>query len=67
MIRLYAKFNPFELMVRCGRTYASMDKALARAASLASKAVEVEVRVDAKPRSKNLLAIFSGGGRRVAG
>ena len=66
MIRIYAKFSPFELLVRCGRTYASMDKALARAASLASKAVEVEVRDDAKPRSKNLLAIFSGG-RRVAG
>lgn len=66
MIRLYARFSPFELLVRCGRTYASMDKALARAANLASNAVEVEVRDDAKPRSKNLLAVFSGG-RRVAG
>jgi len=66
MIRLYAKFDPADLLVRCGRTYAALPTALDRASRLAKQAIEVEVRDDSKPRSRNLLAIFSAG-RQVAG
>lgn len=64
MIRLYAKLNPYDPLVRWGRTFADVAKALDRAKAL--NAAEVEVRDDSKPRSSNLLAIFAGG-RRVAG
>jgi len=64
MIRLYAQLEPYGALVRWGRTFVDLAKALDRAQKL--KAVQVEVRDDSKPRSSNLLAIYSGG-RRVAG
>jgi hypothetical protein len=63
MIRLYAKLDQSEFCVRVGRTFVDLAKAMDRAQKL--KAVQVEVRDDSKPRSRNLLAVFSGG-RRVA-
>lgn len=63
MIRLYARTEPYAPLVRIGRTFVDMAKALERAKSM--KLVEVEVRDDSKPRSRNLLAVFLNG-RRVA-
>lgn len=63
LIRLYAKTEPYSPLVRIGRTFVSMAKALDRAKTM--KALEVEVRDDSKPRSRNLLAVFVEG-RRVA-
>lgn len=59
MIRLYAQFEPYAMLVRAGRTFASM--AAARKAAARLNAVQVEIREDSLPRSKSLLAIFSEG------
>ena len=59
MIRLYAQYEPYALLVRAGRTFASM--AAARKAAARLNAVQVEIRDEAKPRSKSLLAIYSEG------
>ena len=59
MIRLYAQYEPYDLLVRAGRTFTSM--AAARKAAARLNAVQVEIRDDALPRSKSLLAIYSEG------
>ena len=59
MIRLYAQYEPYALLVRAGRTFASI--AAARKAAARLNAVQVEIRDEAKPRSKSLLAIYSEG------
>ena len=59
MIRLYAQFEPYAMLVRAGRTFASMSAAKKAASRL--NAVQVEIRDEAKPRSKSLLAIYSEG------
>jgi len=64
MIRLYAQLDQSDFCVRVGRTFVDLAKAMDRAQKL--KAVQVEVRDDSKPRSRSLVAIFSGG-RRVTG
>lgn len=57
MIRLYAA-NEYGMLVRTGRTFVNLSKALARAKSIPTI---VEVRNDALPMSKRLLAIFREG------
>ena len=59
MIRLYAQFEPYAMLVRAGRTFASI--AAAKKAASRLNAVQVEIRDEAKPRSKSLLAIYSEG------
>ena len=59
MIRLYAQFEPYAMLVRVGRTFASM--AAARKAAARLNAVQVEIREESLPRSKSLLAIYSEG------
>ena len=59
MIRLYAQFEPYAMLVRVGRTFASMSAAKKAASRL--NAVQVEVRDESLPRSKSLLAIYSEG------
>ena len=60
-IRLYARQERTSPLVRTGRTFANLQKALARAAALGVD--EVEVRDDTLPRSRSLLAIFVEGHR----
>ena len=59
MIRLYAQFEPYAMLVRAGRTFTSM--AAARKAAARLNAVQVEIREESLPRSKSLLAIYSEG------
>ena len=59
MIRLYAQYEPYALLVRAGRTFTSIAAAKKAAARL--NAVQVEIREDSLPRSKSLLAIYSEG------
>ena len=59
MIRLYAQFEPYAMLVRAGRTFANISTARKAAARL--NAVQVEIREDSLPRSKSLLAIYSEG------
>lgn len=61
MIRLYAQHNPYGLLVRVGRSFTNMAKARNAAKALAASAVQVEIRNDALPRSKSLMAIFAAG------
>lgn len=58
-IRLFPKFNPYELPVQWGRAYSSAAKAIAKARSL--HAVSVEVRDTNKPYSTGLITILKGG------
>ena len=58
MIRMYAD-NGEGLMVRTGRSFATVDKARERAKELRAK--QVEIRDDAKPMSKRLLTVFVQG------
>lgn len=58
-IRLFPKFNPYELPVQWGRAYSSAAKAIARAKAL--RAITVEVRDTNKPYSKGLITILEGG------
>ena len=58
-IRLFPKFNPYELPVRWGRAYSSAVKAIAKAKTL--HAISVEVRDTSKPYSKGLITILKGG------
>lgn len=58
-IRLFPKFNPYELPVQWGRAYSSAAKAIARAKTL--PAITVEVRDTNKPYSKGLITILQGG------
>ena len=66
LIRLYSRADRNSLALRTGRTYHDVGKALARARAIGSKMLEVEVRDDALPRSKQLLAIFTEGRLLVA-
>ena len=59
MIRFYAQYEPYALLIRAGRTFASMSAAKKAAARL--NAVQVEIREESLPRSKSLLAIYSEG------
>ena len=61
MIRLYAQYEPYALLIRAGRTFASMAAARKAANALANNVVQLEIRDDALPRSKSLLAIYSEG------
>jgi hypothetical protein len=58
-IRLFPKFNPYELPVQWGKAYSSAAKAIARAKTL--RAITVEVRDTNKPYSKGLITILQGG------
>ena len=58
-IRLFPKFNPYELPVRWGNAYSSAVKAIAKAKTL--PAISVEVRDTNKPYSKGLITILKGG------
>ena len=58
-IRLFPKFNPYELPVQWGKAYSSAAKAIARAKTL--RAITVEVRDTNKPYSKGLITILKGG------
>lgn len=57
MIRLYADNEG--IMVRTGRSHATLDKAREKAKALRAK--QVEIRNDALPRCRSLLTIFVGG------
>ena len=59
MIRLYVQYEPYAMLIRAGRTFASMAAAKKAAARL--NAVQVEIREESLPRSKSLLAIYSEG------
>jgi hypothetical protein len=58
-IHLYAQYEPYGLIVRVGHSFASLAKAKHRAVAL--RALQVEVRNDALPRSRSLLTIFKEG------
>ena len=59
MFRLYAQQDPYGLLIRVGRTFASLSTARARAKAL--HAAQVEVRDESKPRSRSLCSIFIEG------
>lgn len=66
LIRLYGRADRHSFALRTGRTYHDVGKALARARALGANLLEVEVRDDALPRAKQLLAIFTEGRLLVA-
>lgn len=66
LIRLYGRPDKNSFAQRTGRTYNNVEKALARARALGANLLEVEVRDDALPRSRQLLAIFTEGRLLVA-
>lgn len=59
MIRLYVQEESYTAPVRRGPTLKTTEKALAKARQF--RAYAVEVRNDALPRSKSLLAVFRQG------
>ena len=59
MIALYARNSPDDILTRVGRKYATMEKAVLRARTIA--AFEVEIRDLSLPRSRSLKTIFIQG------
>ena len=59
MIAIYARTSPEDMLTRVGRKYATLEKAVLRARTIA--AFEVEIRDESLPRSRSLKTIFIQG------